>query len=165
MDDSYWSLGVLVGLPVAGLFLLVGVALTVIGIVAGLRDRKRSYSEGWIDSGAIFGVGVGGLIIVATLAITGFTMWPWSAEYHQWRTVSGSVAAVDSRLLSAGDQGGTNQKFAVRFTGSPQEYGCEDTRCALVKPGQHLELSCKREWQYAGTPGYDCAYVRSDGGQ
>lgn len=163
--DWHWSLGVLIGLPIAGVFALAGLAGIWAGVVARRRDRKRDYPKGWLDSGAGLGIGGGAAILAVTLIITGLAMWPWTAEYHQWRPVSGTVTAVDSRLLSAGDRGGTDQKFAVRLAGSTQEYGCADTRCSLVKPGQHLELECKRVWQYAGTPGYDCAYVRSDGGK
>ncbi|WP_025358364.1 hypothetical protein [Kutzneria albida] len=160
MNDTYWSLGVTVGLPIAGFISL----LATVGIVVGVRYGKKIGSYEFLEpSGGL--IWTGSIALFHTLLITGIVMFPWTAEYHQWRPVGGTLSEVQSRLISAGSNGGSNQKFAVRFTGSKQEYSCEDTRCALLKPRQHLELSCIREWQYAGTPGYACQYVRSDGDQ
>lgn len=162
MNNTYWSLGVLVGLPIAGIFTIAAIT----AIVIGARLPKRTDDPyATIERPRRFTLACAIPSLIVILGIAGLAMWPWSAEYHQWRPVSGSIAEVQSRLLSAGDNGGSNQKFVVRFTGNRQEYSCEDTRCALLKPGQHLELTCIRAWQYAGTPGYSCAYFRSDGDQ
>lgn len=160
MGDTYPSLGVLIGLPIAALFTLLSLILIAVGIRKRIADGEFELDEpaGWL-------VGIGAGMLVVTLGLTAVAMWPWSTEYHQWRPVGGTVDVVQSRLISAGDKGGTDQKFVVRFTSSKQEYSCEDTRCALLKPGQHLDLSCKRSWQYAGTSGFDCQYVRADGDQ
>lgn len=149
MDHTSLSLGVLIGLPVAGLFILLSlgaIALGVFGIQRGEPDRLP-----------LIAGGVGALLV--TLAVTAFTMYPFSAEYHQWRQHTGTVSVISSRLLSAGDGKSTEQKFVVRFAGSAQEYGVNDTRAAAVKVGDQLTITCKRAWQFSGTDGYDCNYV------
>jgi hypothetical protein len=98
--------------------------------------------------------------LVATVVIYVATTWPtFDMEYHSFRPVAGTVAAVESRFLGGSDS--TTQNYAVRFDGSDQIYRCDDTRCALLKPGDHLELSCIREWQYASTDGYACRFIAS----
>lgn len=85
-------------------------------------------------------------------------MYPWKAEYHQWRPVTGRVTTVDSRMVPAGEHG-MEQKFVVMFDGNPQQYGVIDTRAAGVKPGDQLTITCVRRWQWAGEHGYDCNFV------
>ena len=51
------------------------------------------------------------------------------------------------------------EKFVVRYEdGGGQQFGCTDTRCASVKPGDTLTLACKRAWEWAATDGYDCRF-------
>lgn len=85
-------------------------------------------------------------------------MYPWRAEYHQWRAVDGEVQTIDKRLVSTGDKS-MEDKFVVTFKGNPQEYGVLDTRAASVRPGERLVITCVKRWQYSGTHGYDCNYV------
>lgn len=151
-----WSLGVLVGLPVAGV-----VTLILLGLAALLLYVWRSTEPGgWSDRGLF----AGGFFTCLALALgvviaTGLLMWPWHAEYHRWTTVTGEVRTVSSRFLASDTQGGgSTQRFVVDLAGVGQR-SCDDTRCSLVKPGDRLTLSCKREWQYTGTPGWSCAYV------
>jgi hypothetical protein len=149
------SLGVLIGLPVAGLIVLAAIGLILGSLIYAARERD------WFP--ALTGGGVGIAAIIVTLVVTGFLMWPWSAEYHEWQTESGTIAAVNSRLLASGTQGGgSTQRFVVEFAGSGDQFSCDDTRCSLLKPGDYLTLSCKRAYQYTGTPGYDCNYVDSE---
>lgn len=88
-------------------------------------------------------------------------MWPYKADYHRWTAHSGTVSDVNRRMIADGNS--TSQKYVVRFTGSRQEYGCQDTRCALIRPGDRIDLACKRAWQYAGTDGWDCNFIRNRG--
>src|SRR3954471_22793531 len=144
--ESSWSLGVLIGVPVAALVLLIALAAAAGGIL--MRG-----DGGWgLFAGAV-------AVILVVLGVCAWAYYPYHGEYHQWRTHSGTVADVSNRLISAGDKGGSNQKFVVRFEGSGQQYGCNDTRCASVKVGDDLTISCKRAWQYSGTDGYDCNFV------
>jgi nitrogen fixation-related uncharacterized protein len=150
--DYTWSLGTLIGLPIAGFLAVICLAVAVAAFLwrrsMDLSDYDRTFATGSI---------VGGIVsLVLVVIATGWFMWPWKAEYHQWRDTSGTVVAVDSRLLSDGH--GTTQRFVVTLDGDRQR-ACDDTRCAQVKPGDDLTLKCKRAWQWAATPGWDCNFV------
>lgn len=152
--QSHWSLGVLVGLPI--LVLLV-VGLGALGAYLFRKCRTEDEVDGPFLLGAAAVCWLAALItLVLMLAPTGY--YPYKAEYHQWRPVSGQVAEVSKRLVSDGDHG-MQEKIVVLYKGNPQEYGCDDTRCALVKTSDVLDLSCIRHWQYASTSGYDCRFV------
>ncbi len=98
------------------------------------------------------------VLIVVVVAMTWWFMYPWKSEYHYWMPKSGTVARVDSRMVSTGDKS-METKFVVMFTGDDQQYGVLDTRAAGVKTGDTLTITCKREWQFSGTDGYDCNFV------
>jgi hypothetical protein len=153
VNDWSWSLGTLIGFPLGIFAALIGAVLVWVCIRWWKRERGASYGDGPL---AIVGIVVGSLMVAGALIGTGVGMWPYSAEYHQWRTTTGTVQAVGSRLL--GDGTGTTQRFVVTLAGIGQR-SCDDTRCAEVKVGDRLTLSCKRAWQYSGTPGYDCNYL------
>jgi hypothetical protein len=150
-STTTWSLGTLIWLPVAFLVMLIllGFALWMF----------RKWLSETFDPGVFLGLAIGSLVLtVLLIAGTVIGMYPYQAEYHQWRTESGTVTQVDSRLVSAGDSGGSNERFVVVLDGDRQR-SCDDTRCAQVEIGDLLTLSCKRSWQYSGTDGWDCNYV------
>lgn len=154
MSDR-WSLGVLIGLPIAGLIALALLVALVLATGAWWSGRD-SVDGNDVPISAPLGVFAA---LLVTVLLTGWFMWPWSTEYHRWHTTTGTVTAVSSRFLASDTSGGgSTQRFVVELKGLG-ERACDDTRCALVKPGDHLTLSCKRAWQYAGEHGYDCAYV------
>ena len=134
-----WTLGVLIGVPV---FVII---LAAILIFAGLAFRE---GEDVIGVGAVF----------ASLAVVGLALWaffPYSSEYHQWRPVSGTVQAVSHRLISTGDKT-MSERYVVKIDGQP--FGVDDTRAGLLKPGDHVDLACKKEWQYAAESGWACRW-------
>lgn len=138
-----WSIGTLVGLPIAA---IIVIALLVLAGVA-LYGREK---------------GIGGKFLALALGIalfTGWAMYPWQARYHRWEPKTGTVESVNKRLISDGDKS-MSERFVVRWRGADGEYGCDDTRCALVRPGDRLTLLCKREWQYAGVDGWACNFGR-----
>ena len=139
--DGVWSLGVLIGLPLGVLIVVLLLGLTV--WMAYENEIRLSLS--------MLALAAGGVIMI------GWAMYPYSNEYHQFRAVSGTVERIDKRLISSGDS--MQDKFVVRFEGSDLQFGCDDTRCSQVDPGDALELSCKREWQYTGTDGYNCRFT------
>lgn len=144
LQSASWSLGVLVGIPILG---VIALALLVFAVVCWFADEP--------------GIGVGSLAVLLVLvgvALSPLGYYPYKAEYHQWRSTSGVVAEVNKRLVSDGDKG-MNEKIVVRYKDSDGAYGCEDTRCALLKVGDTLDLKCKRAWQYASVSGYDCRFV------
>lgn len=143
--------------------------LLTIGLVVGAWwFRRVSRREAETDYGepGLFRVLAVACVVGAVLAVAGtwWGMYPWTAAYHAYQPVSGTVATIDSRIVSAGDDGGSEQKYVVTFAGNPQPYGVIDTRAAAVRPGDHLEIACVRRWQQAGTDGYDCMFGTSTRG-
>lgn len=148
MAGSHWTLGVLVGMPLAVGAVAVGVAIAVAGVTVWRRDRNSE----------VFWGGV--VTVVVTVLVAGVAMWPWQLEYHEWRPVGGTVDGVNPPVWTVTLSG--DQWFAVRLQGDAQAYSCVDVRCALLKRGDHLEMMCKRRWQFVGTPGYQCEFVSSE---
>jgi hypothetical protein len=102
--------------------------------------------------------------ILAIVTLTAFSMYPYKWEYHSWREISGIVNTVDSRLI-AGEQS-TNQKFVVTFMGhEDDQYGVDDTRMAGIRTGSRLTITCKREFQFRGSDGWNCNFVRVEKAQ
>lgn len=137
--ETSWSLGILIGIPACILLILIIMAFVAFCLFEG-------------EDGIAFG---GVVALIVALGVMAFAFYPYSGEYHQWRGVSGTVESIDKRLIKDGD--GMTERFVAQIDGA--EYGCDDTRCAGVKVGDELTLSCKREWQYTGTDGYGCKYV------
>lgn len=146
---THWTLGVLIGLPIAGLITLACLAIIGFGVFVAVMDGP------W-EEGAFFW-GFGGVILALTLVITGFTMWPWDARFHQWRPVTGVVEQTNTRLIADGKA--VSQRIVLRIAGKP--YGCDDTRCTLLQPGDRVALTCKPEYQYAGAAGEGCEFIGS----
>lgn len=151
--DHTWSLGTLVGVPLAILGVLALLALAWLLWRYATRHAGDEFSESGIAKGFSVAAVVGALIAVFGVV---WGEYPYNSEYHQWRTTSGTVTQVGSRLL--GEDKSTTQRFVVTLAGVGQR-SCDDTRCAEVKVGDHLTLTCKRAWQYAGADGYDCNFV------
>lgn len=147
-----WSLGVLVGLPIVAVVALILLAL----IAFGVRTRMTASDPFELSDGALVAGGAAGALVLL-LAVTGFVMWPWDARFHQWRTVTGVVEQTSSRLITDGKA--VSQRIVVSIAGYP--YGCDDTRCTLLQPGDRVSLTCKPEYQWAGQSGEACEFVGS----
>lgn len=145
LADS-WSLGVLILVPVTLVCLLIGFAFVIWGAITDDYDSGLGFFGGL-------------LIIVVTVAAAGFGFYPYHTQYHKWHTSTNTVKSISSRFL--GSDSGTTQRFVVGF-GNGELRSCDDTRCALVKVGDKLTLSCKRAWQFSGTDGWDCNYVKDE---
>lgn len=152
MSDYRWSEGTLIGLPILVLTMLSLIWLAW-WLIRKSRTARDSIDRTPLRVLSVVSAGLAGLFVVGTL----LGMWPYKAEYHQWRETSGIVAEIDSRLLSAGDNT-VNQRFVVTFEDGSQR-SCDDTRCAQIEEGDELVITCKREWQWAGTHGYNCNYM------
>lgn len=156
-DSGTWTLSTLIWLPVA-VFLTIG---SIVAAILLWRCAQSEKGERYGDRGpALFLFGCSIFCALCVVIATTVGMYPYSAEYHQWRETSGTVTKIDKRLISTGD--GMSDKFVVRFDGDGQQFGCDDTRCASVEVGDALTLSCKRAWQYTGTDGYDCRFVSTE---
>jgi hypothetical protein len=159
VNDYRWSLGTLIWLPIGGALLLICIGLAV--WLFFVWRRLRQSHETWERNDAGPALGLSALAVVCALTLIGGTawgMWPYSAEYHQWRTESGTVQQIDSRLLAGQD--GPTERYVVTYEDGRQR-SCDDTRCAQVGEGDVLTLSCKRAWQWAGSHGYDCNFLEA----
>lgn len=135
-----WTLGTLIGLPIA---------LLVVLLILGFAVFAFADDERGIAAGAT-AVALG--LVVAIASPIG--MYPYSSEYHQWRTVHGKVEQVSSRLIAADKS--MSQRFVVVIGGRP--FAVDDTRASLLKAGDTVTLKCKREWQYAAESGWACRW-------
>lgn len=137
------------------------ILILIIGAIVALRLRRGERNGPYSDRGLYLGIAIT-CVAAAVVAAVGlwWGMYPWKAEYHEWRPISGTVAKVDSRLMSTGaGDGSMEDKFVVTFEGNPQRYGILDTRAASVEPGDSLTITCVRRWQWSGTHGHDCNFV------
>lgn len=142
-DSGPWTLGILIAMPLGVMFTLA----CLVGAYALHRHDRHSGEYIFLP----FGI----MLIVAALFCalgTAFGSFPFNSEYHQWRPVSGTVQQVSSRLVGSGKT--VNQRFVVLINGQP--FGVDDTRASLLKPGDHVDLVCKKEWQYAAKSGWGC---------
>lgn len=153
------SPGAIVGWVFLGLFLLLKLA-GIAALATWLRWRKSSDYDKKECAPCLRNFGFA--TIAVALVLTGITygfMYPLlDSEYHTYRPVGGMISDIQSRAMADGK--GSTDYYAVQF-GNDQTYRCDDTRCALLKPGDVLFLSCIREWQYNGTDGYDCDFLSS----
>lgn len=135
------------------------IVIAALAVAGWLLIRKARTVRDDFDRPMLLSLGIAG-VVGAVVAVAGFWwgMYPWKAEYHQWRALSGVVATVDSRLVPAGSNS-MEDKFVVTFVGNPQQYGVLDTRAAAVRPGDELTITCVRRWQWSGTHGFDCNFV------
>ena len=133
---------------------MLAIAAAVV-LVVGIRLWRADRGRTWNDGPMVAGVAAAALVIIVAFTAWGF--YPYKAEYHQWATTSGAVTDINSRLIGT-DGSGLTERFVVTLDGVGDR-ACDDTRCASVKVGDVLTLSCKREWQFSGTDGYGCNFV------
>lgn len=132
--------------------ILAAAAFTVTSVRLFLKDKRVQNDDLLVSTVAkawIFATAAAAAL--ATVAITAF---PFQAQYLQYRPVSGTVRSVTSRFLSGGNNS-VSQRFAVTMSGG-QIYGCDDTRCSTLKPGDRVTILCERQWQWVGVPGWTC---------
>ena len=139
--------GWLFGLIVASLFVLCGLIWTIALLILG---------DGLWKLNAVWGVVVA---LVAAVLFTWGAYPPFDMSYHTYRNYSGTVEAVNTRLI-AGDHS-TNQVFVVKFLGEPGQYRLDDTRGSSLLIGDQLTVRCLKVWQYAAANGYVCNYIHS----
>lgn len=145
------SMGSLIGLPIAALIVLVCLAIAIFGAM------NRRYDEPGERFGLWFMIG-GTLSALIVVAIVGVLMWPWKHDYHFWVDKGGVVEQVSKRLVPAGEKS-MQEKYVFVIDGRP--YGVLDTRAALVKVGDRVDIACKRAFEW-GVPqsanGWDCKW-------
>lgn len=153
-ESGPWSLGTLVGLPVA---VICAVALVIIGAWA---VRAARTADGF-DVAPLRWSGFGCIATAALVAIglaSPLGMYPYDSEFHQWREVTGTVDRIDSRLVA--DSEGMSERYIFVIDG--HKFGVDDTRAAAASKGDTVTLRCKREWQYAANSGWGCRWAGVD---
>lgn len=130
---------------------IIALTLVPLGILVCLVCAFAGFMDDEPGIGVTFGV-----CAVLAAAALWWGMYPWEAEYHQWRPVAGTIQNISSRLVPSDH--GTEQKFVVQFVGDHKLYAVLDTRAATAHPGDHLAIECVRRWQQAGTDGWDCMF-------
>lgn len=145
-----WTLGTLIVMP-----LCVILATIFFGLFVYFFHKRKTADR--YDRGTFTGFGLGSLAIsIAILIATAFGMYPYDADYHKYNIKDGTITRLDTRLVSSGE--GMEEKFVVTFSGSDQQYGCLDTRCASLEVGDYLEMACKKVFEYGATDGWDCKF-------
>lgn len=154
-DSGEWSAGVTIGLPVTIVCLLLGALLVV------LAARSLVNGGDGFGCGLVATLGISTVVVTALILALGFA--PHDARYHQFREVSGVVETNDTTLVSSGGKyGGSYDLPLIYFEGSPEQYPCGDTRCAVAEPGDTLTLTCKPKTEPEGAEWMDCRYVALD---
>lgn len=151
--ENHWSLGTLIGGPVLITLILAFYVCGQILWTYRHSDKISLYDRPYLKGVAIGCWVISVLILVSTLS--GF--YPYKTEYHKFIAHYGPVAQIADRQIASGN--GMETKYVVTFENDNQQYGCSDTRCALVKPGDVLSLSCIKDWEWAATDGYNCRFV------
>lgn len=137
------SMGMWLGLPIAGIILIICIVFCIGFAVSKPYDWKIGFS-------------IAAVVGIFTVIITGLIMWPWKHDYHFYVPVSGKVEQTNSRLISNGDKG-VSQRFVVVINGKP--YGVDDTRASLLKEGDFVKLRCKKEFDFGSSDqGWACKW-------
>lgn len=148
-DTGPWSLGTLIAFPIGVLFTLLLVAAVV------FAAYKRNNCDRFDKDGFTMLLAFSSIALLFAAVATAGLMFPYNSEFHQWRHVSGTVDKVSSRVISTGDSS-ISQRFVVVIDG--RAFGVDDTRAALLEKGDHVDLACKKEWQYAADSGWGCRW-------
>jgi hypothetical protein len=149
------SISFLFALICVCLFIVVCVAVSIWGFAHSGGDQYNYEVSPRLCAWGGLGAAVVTLIVSI---IPGVGFYPFSYEYHSYHVHGGTVEKISSRILGSSDS--IEQKFVVQFQGDTTMYGCQDTRCANVHVGDQLSLKCKKVYQWAATPGYDCHWYK-----
>lgn len=135
--------------------IFVCLLIAVVAFILWRHDRAENHH----DSGFALGTCIVSTFVALLIGLAlWWGMYPWKAEYHKWRAVSGTVEQINHRLTATGEKT-MEDKYVVKFWGNTQQYGVLDTRMATVEEGDALIVTCVRRWQWSGTHGYDCNFV------
>ena len=149
--ESHWKIEQYFFWP----FLILAVVIAIAGVVIALvaRDRQNDFDRE--ETNWFVAIWSACWVIIIGLMLIG--QYPFSANFHKWYGVEGTVSETSSRLLTDSD-GNVSQKIVIRFAESNTLYGCNDTRCALAHKGDHIRLLCSRDFEFNAVPGWNCKY-------
>lgn len=135
------SLGMYIGIPVVAFFALICLITTLIGVFGD-------------DAGEFFWSGLVGWVILVGVTVVAY--WPFDMEFHRFYKVEGTVTDIGKRQI-AQDGGGMSERYVFNFNG--QLFGVDDTRAAVVKPGDRVTIKCKRDYVWNSESGWVCRWV------
>ena len=147
-----------IGTIAAAIFIPLGViGLVVVGLLLakGLKIERNPNKSSWDDGfGYFMGAGcVGALALLMLLPIVGLSLIGFNPDYMAYKPVTGQVEQIASRQIASGSSMSTRYVFEI----AGQPYGVDDTRAALVKPGDTVSLNCVKEFVWGSTNnGYAC---------
>jgi hypothetical protein len=140
--------GLSIGLPIIAAITVVMVGAIVACI---LHNRSKGYNDTAHFEWVI------GILLIIMLGFSAWGYWPYKQEYHYYKPVSGTVEDISSRITPTDKS--VEQKFVVKLQDDPTLYGITDTRASLLKKGDTVSISCKREYEWGSTNhGWNCKW-------
>jgi hypothetical protein len=142
---------------IAGIvFLALGAITLPLAIWFVIRGLRKNADPGWDDGfGWFAAAGVTGFFAIPALVfpLIGFGLVGYDSDYLLLKPVSGEVQEIASRQIADGK--GMSTRYVAVING--QQYGIDDTRAALIKPGDTISLNCTKQFVYGSTNnGYAC---------
>jgi hypothetical protein len=136
--------------PIGGIVSLVALGF----IIAAIRHQSSGYMDDFrLGAGLAGGLGLALGLVMLVPPIVGLSMVNFDSDYMAYKPVSGKVEQIASRQIADGKS--MSQRFVFKING--QQYGIDDTRAALVKEGDTVNLNCTREYVWGSTNnGYAC---------
>jgi hypothetical protein len=124
---------------------LVVLALCVLVLIAGLILI--------LVDGELAAMFIVPALIFGFISQIGFMVVGYNSDYLMYKPVAGKVDQIASRQIADGN--GMSQRFVFQINGQP--YGVDDTRAALVKEGDTVNLNCTKTFVWGSTNnGYAC---------
>jgi hypothetical protein len=158
METTHWTLSFLIGTPLWILALLACLVVSARAFVYWRRHKGEPHRWTTLftanDAKQISIWSLVAFAVLLVIALSPLAYYPYKVEFHQWRPVTGKVTEVSKRLIAQDKS--MSERYVLVIDGQP--YGVDDTRASLVKVGDTVSLSCKRDWQYASVPGWVCRW-------
>lgn len=131
---------------------LIPLGVIAVGVASFLVLKALS-----ADDPEFFWIGAGGVLLIglpmAVLPLVGLSLVGFNSDYMSYKPVAGKVEQIASRQIADGKA--MSQRFVFKING--QQYGIDDTRAALVKEGDTVNLNCTKEFVWGSTNnGYAC---------
>ena len=144
------TIAALIIVPLGAIIAIASLAF----IIAGFRhEPENSWDDFGFAAKAFGGVGLAIAALMIGLPLIGLALVGFNGDYMAYKPVSGQVEQVASRQIASGKAMETRYVFQI----NGQPYGVDDTRAALVKTGDTVNLNCVKEFVWGSTNnGYAC---------
>lgn len=139
------------------IFIPLGVIVLITGTcfgVAAVRHKPRSdYDDFRVWTWLVGGFCLLAGLLMLVLPLVGLSLVGFNGDYMAYKPISGQVQDIASRQIADGKAMST--RYVLMIDGQP--YGVDDTRAALVKEGDTVNLNCTKEFVWGSTNnGYAC---------